>query len=215
MYVQQRKIPIVTICLIIICTLVFLRECQMSHSTDINPSILAQLGGVSPTLLKAQPWRAFTSMWLHADVSHILFNMLFLFVIGRPLETIFGHWRFLLIYLLSGITGDIIAGLFSKTNVISIGASTALFGLIGAGLILQFLNPIYHSLSASLWSTLIANLIFDVLSPSISLSGHLGGLLGGLIFGFLFRPAVGLLSNILIELSITLIILFVVLRKIS
>lgn len=205
--------PIVTISIIIICALVFMNECRLSHSTDINTNVLAQLGGVSADLLKAQPYRAFTSMWLHADTSHILFNMVFLFIVGRPLETIFGHWRFLLIYLLSGITGDIIAGIFSKPNIITVGASTALFGLIGTGLLLQFLNPIYHSISASLWSTLIANLIFDVFSPSISLSGHLGGLLGGLIFGFLFRPAVSLLSNILIECILALLVIGFCLKK--
>lgn len=202
---NKRRIPIVTVGLIVICVLVYLYEMKLSHSANISTDVLVQLGASNKELIKLQPWRAFTSMWLHLTPSHIIFNMFFLWVVGSQLECIFGHWRFLFVYLLSGMVGDTTAAMFSKNNVVSAGASTALFGLIGAGIIIGLLHPSLHFLAHSLISTFVANIIYDLLCPGISLTGHLGGLVGGLILGFLLRPplgVIGVISNMFLEIPI-------------
>lgn len=217
---NKRRLPLVTIGLIVICVLVYLYEIKLSHSTNISTQTLVQLGASNKELIKLQPWRMFTSMWLHLTPTHLIFNMFFLWVVGSQLECIFGHWRFLFVYLLSGMVGDTTAAMFSKNNVVSAGASTALFGLIGAGIIIGLIHPDLRFLANSLISTFIANIIYDLICPGISLTGHLGGLVGGLVLGLLLRPplgVIGLISNLFLEIPIativTLISNFIMIKK--
>ena len=135
-------------------------------------------------------WRFITPALLHASIPHILFNMYALIVFGAGLERNFGHWRFLTMYVLCAFTGNVFSFLLSSGY--SVGASTAIFGLVGAEGIFLFQN---RKLFGSQFGRAIGNVVFVVainlflgLSPGIDNWGHVGGLLGGLIFAWFAGP---------------------------
>lgn len=135
-------------------------------------------------------WRFLTPVLLHASIPHILFNMYALIAFGAGLERHFGHWRFLVLYVLGGFTGNVLSFLLSSGY--SVGASTAIFGLVGAEGIFLFQN---RKLFGNQFGRAIGNVLFIVvinlllgLSPGIDNWGHVGGLLGGLIFTWFAGP---------------------------
>jgi rhomboid protease GluP len=135
-------------------------------------------------------WRLLTPVLLHASVPHILFNMYALWVFGIGLERNFGHWRFLLLYVLGGFAGNVLSFLLSSGY--SVGASTAIFGLVGAEAIFLYQN---RKLFGNQFGRAISNVLFVVavnlllgLTPGIDNWGHVGGLIGGLIFAWFAGP---------------------------
>jgi rhomboid protease GluP len=135
-------------------------------------------------------WRFFTPMLLHGSILHIGFNMYALNIFGTGLERRYGHGRFLLLYLLGGFAGTVFSFLFSSAY--SIGASGAIFGLVGAEGIFLFQN---RKLFGSRVRGALNNVIFVVainlflgLQPGIDNWGHIGGLMGGLIFAWFAGP---------------------------
>lgn len=187
-----------------ICIALYLFACVVNHGPTMTACTSVTLGGSLPAKeLAYYPFHGnlqkalrfvflnkcnWTSMWLHASITHIVCNMAFLIIIGRLIEPIFGHIRFFIIYLISGIFGAASESLFGG-NTVSIGASTALFGLLGAGIVLGFEieNPAF---SKQLIGLLIANLVLDVFSVQIAIMGHIGGLVIGLILGYILRPRI-------------------------
>jgi rhomboid protease GluP len=135
-------------------------------------------------------WRFITPVLLHASIPHILFNMYALVVFGAGLERHFGHWRFLALYLLTGFSGNVLSFLLSSGY--SVGASTSIFGLVGAEGIFLYQN---RQLLGRQFGRAISNVVFIVavnlmlgLSPGIDNWGHIGGLLGGLVFTWFAGP---------------------------
>ncbi|CAL1401144.1 unnamed protein product [Linum trigynum] len=144
---------------------------------------------------KHQGWRLVTCMWLHAGVIHLLANMLSLIFIGIRLEQQFGFVRVGIIYLLAGLGGSILSALFIQKNI-SVGASGALFGLLGAMLSELLTNwTIYSNKIAALLTLLVIiviNLAVGIL-PHVDNFAHIGGFLAGFLLGFVFliRPQFG------------------------
>ena len=127
-------------------------------------------------------WRLLTAAFLHAGLIHLGFNMLFLWWIGRPMEAAVGPARFLAIYFVSAIAGSAGALLLSAPNEPTVGASGAIFGLLGAALVLERQRT--YVLGGSALSIIVLNLIITFAIPGISIGGHLGGLAGGAATGF-------------------------------
>jgi len=128
-------------------------------------------------------WRLVTAGFLHDGLFHILINMLSLYFVGVALEPAVGRVNFLLIYFASLLTGSFGALLFAP-QVAVVGASTGIFGIFGA------LIVVARARGISLWQSglgavLVLNLVLSVTYAGISLGGHLGGLVGGLITGWL------------------------------
>ena len=145
---------------------------------------------ISEAIYAGQIWRLITPMFLHGSIPHIFFNMYALFSIGSLLERHFGHWRFLLMYVLGGFAGNVLSFLF--TQGYSVGASTAVFGLIAAEAIFFYQN---QKLFGSHARQAIGNAIFIIvinlflgLAPNIDTWGHIGGLLGGAMFAWFAGP---------------------------
>ncbi|MCI1903897.1 rhomboid family intramembrane serine protease [Enterococcus hirae] len=131
-----------------------------------------------------QYWRFITPMFLHIGWTHIVVNMATLYFVGREAEVIFGKWRYLLLYLGSGILGNVASFALGSANSVSAGASTSLFGLFGAFIILGriFRGDQMFEMLAKRYGLFIAmNLLFNIFSPSIDMMGHIGGFIGGLI----------------------------------
>ncbi len=169
MYVQ----PTATYVLMGICILLALGETFSGGSSDV-----LRQGGVNGfDVADGEYWRLVTSGFLHAGVLHLLFNMYALYILGTMLEPAIGRLRFLLIYFVSLLAGSFGALLLSP-DANTVGASGAVFGLMGAAIVVmrhRGIDPMASGLP--LW--LGINLVITFTIPNISVGGHIGGLIGG------------------------------------
>ncbi|KRK83703.1 membrane-associated serine protease [Companilactobacillus bobalius DSM 19674] len=153
-----------------------------------NSNTLMTMGAMTNVSIQTGDWwRLITPIFLHLSVFHIFMNGFTLLYVGQILEPMIGHWRFLTIYLLSGITGNLASFAFGSDNTISVGASTSIFGLFAAFLALGFIyreNRFMTEIGKSFLGLIVVNLLLDLLMPSINIWGHLGGALGGLFLGY-------------------------------
>ncbi len=181
--------PYITYVLIGICVVAFLLQLGTAQLTGVDQ--LAQWGVKdNNAILHGQVWRLFTPIFLHANILHIAFNMYALFYIGAMLERFYGRGRYLALFLLSGFAGNVFSFMFSSYP--SLGASTAIFGLLGAQGVLIYQNrEIFGSIARRALSQVIiiavVNLIIG-LSPGIDNWGHVGGLIGGTLFSWFGGP---------------------------
>jgi rhomboid protease GluP len=157
----------------------------------LSPDIPACYGMKFNDLIAGgQLWRLITPVLLHASILHIGFNMYALYSLGPELERMFGHVSFVALYLLSGFAGVVLSFLLTSSR--SLGASTAIFGLLAAHGIFAYRNQrIFGRRAQAALRSIIQiagiNLLIG-LSPGIDNWGHLGGLLGGLLFCGLAAP---------------------------
>jgi membrane associated rhomboid family serine protease len=123
-------------------------------------------------------WRLVTSMFLHASVLHIAFNMFALYVIGTPVEQYLGRARYIGLYFVSGLAGGAGAVLQAPFQPV-VGASGAIFGILGAMLIIEWQVTGRLAGNAATW--IVINLAISFAIPNISWGGHVGGLIGGIL----------------------------------
>lgn len=125
-------------------------------------------------------WRLISPMFLHIGLVHFAFNSLIIYFLGSEIEKFIGHFRFFLLYMASGIMGNLAS--FALNNSVSAGASTAIFGLFASTIVLAKFYP-YHSgiqhLSRNYVTLIALNILFGLFSSNIDNAGHFGGLLGG------------------------------------
>jgi membrane associated rhomboid family serine protease len=122
-------------------------------------------------------WRLVTAAFLHYGPFHLAVNMYSLFFAGTLLEQVIGRWRFALLYVGSGIAGSA-GALWLSPNSVTVGASGAIFGILGALFVLERRRHI--STGGQIAGLIVLNLVFTfALSSSISVGGHVGGLIGG------------------------------------
>jgi rhomboid protease GluP len=184
--------PYVTYGLLGITVFVFLL--QLGTKYLFGGDLPAALGAkVNDLIVQGQYWRLVTPMFLHSSTMflHIAFNMYALYAFGPSLERYYGHVRFIALYLLAGFTGNVLSFMFS--NAASLGASTAIFGLVGAEAVFLYRNR--KLLGSRAQGALINLLVIVVLNLFLGLSsgfvdnwGHIGGLLGGVLFAWFGGP---------------------------
>ncbi|MBY8988303.1 MAG: rhomboid family intramembrane serine protease [Candidatus Lokiarchaeota archaeon] len=130
-------------------------------------------------------WRLFTSMFLHGDALHLFSNMVSLLIFGSYVELSYSKYQFIIIYVVSGLIGSFFSMLLLPFYTISLGASGAIFGLIGAAfsiLIVQRDTPLIY-----LGLIYVFYFVISSFTPGINYFAHIFGLLGGLIIGYLFK----------------------------
>jgi rhomboid protease GluP len=146
----------------------------------IDDSVLIIYGQFNLQVFRGAYWQLFTSMFVHVSIMHILGNMFFLLIFGLRAEEIFSTPEYLLIYFLSGLAGNLLTLLFGP-NMISAGASGAIFGLFGACTI-YFRRAIGQSIMSAL---VYAFFLFMLsVSPNVNFLAHFGGLAVGLLMGY-------------------------------
>ncbi len=160
---------------------------------NIDPGVLLNAGAqYNPLVAQGQVWRIFTAMFLHFNLLHIGLNMLSLFFIGPAIEVFYGKWRYLVIYLLSGIVGGIVTFIL-QPGAFAAGASGAIFGVFGALGVFYIVNRralgAYGTGAISNWIFWLGlNLVFGFSNTSIGIWDHIGGLIAGIIISALLIP---------------------------
>jgi len=129
-----------------------------------------------PAVANGDWWRLITSTFLHASILHIAFNMYFLWFVGSAVEQALGRGRFLLVYMVSGLAGSAGALVYTPTSP-TVGASGAIFGILGAALVLE--RQRNYVLGGSALALVVINLVLSFAISGISIGGHIGGLIGG------------------------------------
>lgn len=185
--VFEQKRPIVTYILIAINAMVFLSMYLFGNgSTDWNT--LYQMGAnYKAAVCSGEYYRLLTSAFIHIGLLHFLMNNYALYVIGTQIESFLGKWKYILIYVLSAIMGNLLSLVFSDT--LSAGASGAIFGLFGALLYFGYHYRIYLGtvLKSQVIPLIILNLVIGFNLSGIDNAAHIGGLIGG----YLLTMAVG------------------------
>jgi membrane associated rhomboid family serine protease len=167
----------VTNALIVINVIVYLAQASGSGSIGNPAGEVFRRGYLdATTVASGEWWRLVTNEFLHGNPIHLFFNMLMLWWFGRPLEALLGKARFIAVYFLSILCGSAGALLVSP-DVATIGASGAVFGILGAGLVLER-NRI-NVFGGSALFVVILNLAFTFTVGYVSIGGHVGGLIGG------------------------------------
>jgi membrane associated rhomboid family serine protease len=178
--VQRRSLSrpgIVTTALIGINVGIYLLQLAGGAPVNANRGWIYEHGALYGPLVAAGDWeRLLTAAFLHYGPLHLGMNMLALWWIGRPLEDALGPLRYALLYLVSGLAGSA-GALVANPTIPTVGASGAIFGVLGAAIVLERQRT--YVLGGSAITLLVVNLAFTFAVPGISIGGHLGGLAGG------------------------------------
>lgn len=189
-----ETVPYVTYTLLLINGLVFLAMWRIGHG-DVT-QVMSQFGDKDDTLIRSgQIWRFITAIFLHGSVTHLLVNSVSLYMLGVQMENIYGRRKYFMIYMVAGIAGYLLS--FARSPISSVGASGAIFGLVGAGLVfpIRFRRLVPEKARTQILSQLFVitaiNLGIGFVDKHIDNFAHVGGLLGG---GFV---ALFLIPNVL------------------
>lgn len=170
--------PTATYALMAINVAVFLAQCVSAGQFTGGGRLTADGELFGPAVAHGDVWRILTSGFLHASIIHLALNMWVLYILGTLVEPAIGSLRFVLIYFASLFAGSFAVLLFSPNNP-TVGASGAIFGLLGAGIVLARSRGI-SQLANQLWFWAGINLLFTFANPGhISVGAHVGGFIGG------------------------------------
>lgn len=174
------KKPVITYALIVLNIMVYL---FMLLYDTVDQTYFYALANDYEGIQNGQIYRLITSMFLHSDIIHIACNMYALYILGPVVERYYGKTKFLIIYMLSGILGSIFSAAFMSADTISIGASGAIFGLLGS---IAYFTYYYRAtlqglLRSQILPVILLNLALGFMIPGIDVSGHIGGLIGGIL----------------------------------
>ena len=170
------KKPIITYILLVINALIFI----LMYLTN-SDAIIYKYGLIREFVQDGEYYRLFTSMFIHHDFLHLIFNSYALYVIGPQIESFYGKTKYLIIYLLSGLFGSLLSMIFLEG--ISVGASGAIFGLLGSLLYFGYHYRVYLGgvMKSQIIPLILINLIIGFLTPEIDNAAHIGGLIGGIL----------------------------------
>lgn len=168
---KPKKI-IVTNVIITLCVLVYILQL-------FNPKLLYLGANISDFVKMGEVYRIITCTFIHAGIIHLLCNMYSLYIIGSQLETFIGKARFIFVYIISAISGSLMSLIF--TEGASVGASGAIFGLLGSLLYFGYHYRIYLGsvLKNQIIPIIILNILLGFMLPGVDNAAHIGGLIGG------------------------------------
>jgi rhomboid protease GluP len=168
----------VTNVLIIINIVVYFVDQLLLVATG-SPVFFLQGAKINELILQGQYWRLTTPIFLHGGLVHLFVNTYSLYIIGPDVEAMFGRAKFLCIYIIAGILGNIASFAFCPN--VSIGASGAIFGLLGALLYMSYTyrNIFSEAYVINIIVMIIINLVYGFFHVEIDNYAHIGGLIGG------------------------------------
>ena len=189
-----RGAPAVLV-LIVLNVLAFLFEMSVGDLND--PDVLHRAGALEPfaVVVQGEYWRLFTALFLHGGLTHLLFNIFALYVLGPPLEQTIGTARFAVCYLISGLASS--AGVVALTVLrfvdVSqlVGASGCIMGIVGtwAGFLVRHRHtPQAKQRLGNIVMIIVIQVAFDLSTPQVSMAAHLCGLIAGFFLGLILAP---------------------------
>ena len=158
---------------------------------NFDANVLAKFGANNILLVKnGEIWRLLTCAFLHVGLIHLVVNMYSLRVIGPSVEGLIGKGKFVFIYLISAISASLMSLVFVDSNIVSVGASGAIFGLMGALLYFGYHYRLYlnDAIKTQIIPVILFNIIIGFMMPGIDNGAHIGGLIGG----YLATMAIGI-----------------------
>lgn len=158
---------------------------------NFDANVLAKFGANNILLVKnGEIYRLLTCAFLHVGLIHLVVNMYSLRVIGPSVEGLIGKGKFVFIYLISAISASLMSLVFVDSNIVSVGASGAIFGLMGALLYFGYHYRLYlnDAIKTQIIPVILFNLIIGFMMPGIDNGAHIGGLIGG----YLATMAIGI-----------------------
>lgn len=178
--VFKSKVPYITYFLIAVNAIFYV--VPMLLGSDVYQYIIDAYCIHGPSIRAGQYYRLLTGIFLHGNIVHLLFNCYALYVLGGQIESFFGKFKYIIIYLFSGLTGSLLSITLSG-NVGSIGASGAIFGLMGALLYFGYHYRVYlgNVIKSQIVPLILLNLAIGFISSGIDNWGHIGGLIGGIV----------------------------------
>ncbi len=188
---MRNKILTVNNFIIALNVIVFIITMHKGYIDDVQG--LYKAGGIAPLSLfeDREVYRLFTSMFLHSGFRHIFNNMIVLFFMGNMLERTLGKIRYLILYMASGIIGGITSQMYyfmmGNTAVVCVGASGAIFGVLGALTWVLIVNKGYvEDLSLGrMIMYIVVSIVLGMSTPNVSVSAHVGGLIAGFVLAVL------------------------------
>ena len=175
----SRKKPIVTYILIVINIMIFMYTALY----DPNQRIVDICANYYPAIRLGEYYRLFTAMFLHANLTHLIFNMYALYVAGPQVERYYGRLKYLFIYILGGLMGSVFSCVFMDSNTYGIGASGAIFALFGS---ITYFTYYYRAtlqnlLRSQIVPVILVNIVLGFMIPGVDVMAHIGGLIGGVL----------------------------------
>ena len=158
---------------------------------NFDANVLAKFGANNILLIKnGEIYRLLTCAFLHVGLIHLVVNMYSLRVIGPSVEGLIGKGKFVFIYLISAISASLMSLVFVDSNIVSVGASGAIFGLMGALLYFGYHYRLYlnDAIKTQIIPVILFNLVIGFMMPGIDNGAHIGGLIGG----YLATMAIGI-----------------------
>jgi len=174
--VFKSKFPVITYALIVINVIMFAVPLLYGQLEAMVETLCTH----GPSIRAGQYYRLISGMFMHGSLFHIIFNCYALYVLGTQLESFMGKIKYITIYFFSGLMGALFSIIFNG-NVASIGASGAIFGLMGSLLYFGYHYRVYlgNVIKSQILPLIVANLLFGLLMPGIDNAAHIGGLIGG------------------------------------
>ena len=182
----RPKPIIVTYLLILACIIPFFISFIMEGPDILTGASIGEIGAwganYGPYIKDGEIYRLVTHIFLHGSLLHILCNMYSLFILGSQMETFLGKAKYLFVFLISGICGGLLSALLSGANIISVGASGAIFGLMGSMLYFGYYYRTYlgEALKRQIIPVIVLNLMLGFTMSGIDNFAHIGGLIGGI-----------------------------------
>ncbi len=181
--------PLVTIVLLVLMMFIYLLQ-ELTGRFFQEDLIAKWAMKINQGILTGEYWRLISPMFLHGSIIHLGFNLYALYILGSRIERFFGSYRFLLLFLIAGITGNLFSFIFTPED--SLGSSTAIFGLLAAeGVFIYQHRTLFGDRSQVALRQIIQVAVINFLiglSPGIDNWGHLGGLIGGFGFSWFASP---------------------------
>ncbi|NJE04877.1 rhomboid family intramembrane serine protease [Thermococcus sp. M36] len=174
-----------TFSLFLVNVAVYVTESILSgNPVNISIEVLARLGQWNYAVTNyGWWWQLFTAMFVHVGILHIVFNMYFLLMMGSQLEHVLGPKRTVVVYIVSGLVGNLLTLLLLPPNSVSAGASGALFGIVGT--LIVMMGVVGGNMQRALINAFALFLINSIL-PGVNAYAHLGGLVTGMAIGYYY-----------------------------
>lgn len=185
--VFSKKKPIMTYIFMAISLILFVfTALESGNFMELNPNVLHKFGALvnlNSMDNSLELYRLITSIFLHGGLVHLICNMYSLYVIGPQLESFFGKVKYSIIFIGSGIIGNLLTLAFLQDTYVSVGASGAIFGLLGALIYFGYHYRVYLSgvMKSQIIPLILLNLVIGFMITSINNLAHIGGLVGGVL----------------------------------